>query len=285
MSGTQGYSFTNDDGSQVYNIDADQMNSNFDYLQEDFLPINTSWSKTSDTYDLGSSTYKWQYLYLGGGGSNAADLPNALVPVGAIIPWYDYNSSLTIDGNYWKYCDGSAVTVGNIGVQTLPDLSNRYLVGFGTEAGGNIDTAGWSTTVVGNASHQINIQHSHDVDIATFSSDAGSSHSHGPGTLKFVTGYINTGKELWLYQNTGTSYKAIDSTGFSYESGLNNDYLPTITAADLTFTTQSGTGTSASEASHTHYINPPNKSSTNGLSTTQSIQPRSIKVRFIMRVK
>ena len=75
----------------------------------------------------------------------------ATIPIGSIIPFYDFNAALSFNTDYWAYCDGSTATVGSLGVQTLPDLSNRYLVGFGTEGGGDIEVARQETRKVRNA--------------------------------------------------------------------------------------------------------------------------------------
>jgi hypothetical protein len=46
-----------------------------------------------------------------------------------------------------------------------------------------------------------------------------------------------------------------------------------------------GLGSTDSESSHTHSVNPPSTASGTALSTTQDIQPRSVRVRFAMRIK
>ena len=98
-----------------------------------------------------------------------------LPPVGSIIPFYDFGGTLTFDAANWAYCNGANATFTGIGSQPTPDLSNRYLVGFGTEGGTDIGSAAWSTTVQGLASHQSNLQHSHTVDGHTHT---GPSHTH-----------------------------------------------------------------------------------------------------------
>lgn len=100
---------------------------------------------------------------------------NELPPVGSIIAFYDFGGSLTFDATKWAYCNGAAATFTGIGSQTTPDLSGRYLVGFGTDGGGDNDSAAWSVTPVGNASHEVNLQHSHTVDAHTHT---GPSHTH-----------------------------------------------------------------------------------------------------------
>ena len=141
------------------------------------------------------------------------------VPIGSIIPFYDYNAALSFNTTYWAYCNGQSTAVGSLGAQTLPDLSNRYLVGFGTEGGADNGSAVWATAAVGNASHQIDIAHTH-----TYS-----------GT-------------------TGLPSSTASATG-----------VPSIYATSVHTHTYSGTTVSS-------------------LSATQTIQPRSISVRWIMRI-
>jgi hypothetical protein len=75
--------------------------------------------------------------------TTVTDNTDKLVPVGTIVGHYDFNAAVTFTDD-WLYCDGSVIAdaASPINGQTLPDLSNRYLVGFGTEGGGDIDTAG-----------------------------------------------------------------------------------------------------------------------------------------------
>ena len=241
----------------------------------------------------------------------------AMPPIGSIIPFYDFNAALTFNSSYWAYCDGSAATISGIGSQTLPDLSNRYLVGFGTEGGGDIDTAAWATVAVGNASHQVDISHTHtgpshthtgpshthDVDIASFTSGAGSAHLHSTG------GFTLTINEIPVHDHMApigvlspTAFGTAETT-----SGNRGNYGGSTSGA-TTYDTVSDTGGGAShnhrntgsESSHTHSIDPGNTTSTasgtgvtgasgagatgSSLSATQSIQLRSIRVRFIIRI-
>ena len=244
-------------------------------------------------------------------GASSAYLP----PVGAMIAHYDYNGSLTFNNTIWKYCDGSTATIAGIGSQTLPDASNRYLVGFGTEGGGDIDSAVWSTAIVGSASHLINLQHSHtvnahthDLNIASFTSGSGGSHlhtfsdsfttntvaDHDHGAL---TGIISsntsfTGATQALLDNTSTveidHHLAVDPGVSSYEG----QHRHILNADGSHSHTGSVSGNTDTEAAHTHTVDPPNTTSTSAspgtdsqLSTIQSIQPRSIRVRWIMRVQ
>jgi len=200
-----------------------------------------------------------------------------LVPVGAILPFYDFNGTVTFSSSFFAYCDGSVVDDESspLNTLTLPDMSNRYLVGFGTEAGGNIGTAAWSATPVGNANHIINIQHNHDMThrhsfahTHTQTDSTGSCRSGGssPGYHSFsvlddnsgwgtgkLTTSLGTSSEGQHRHDLGGSTGGVSTT---YGSGSIN---PTTTAA------KPDTGSS--------------------LSTTQSIQPRSVSVRYIIRYK
>lgn len=221
------------------------------------------------------------------------------VPIGSIIPFYDFNGALTFDTNKWVYCDGSTATVGGVS-RTLPDLSNRYLVGFGTEGGGDNDTAAWATTAVGNASHQINIQHDHTGPSHTHSIG---SHTHGPGTLSFqigsstwttgsntmttslyplpsIHGGSNSPIEIFGHNNWDATYAATPGRGVGWwehlpdSGGGTSDQDWWTRQTNSLGVTDSSSGTSGSGGTG---------NTSSSLSTTQSIQPRSIRVRYLMR--
>lgn len=172
------------------------------------------------------------YLTMTSAGVVEPSIPTASsVPIGSIIPFYDFNGALTFDTDYWAYCNGQTKTIGGSS-RTLPDLSNRYLVGFGTEGGADIGSASWSTTVVGNASHQTSIAHNH----------------------------------IWLKANgfgIAQTYKTNGTTEFDVqEQALGGGASKAVRSFSLT------------ESQYTNL----------GGSATQSVQPRSISVRFIMRI-
>lgn len=210
------------------------------------------------------------------GTTNWDDEPDAvatdLVPVGSIMAFYDFNGLVTFNTDNWVYCDGTVLSdaASPLNGQTLPDLSGRYLVGFGTDGGGDIDSAAWATAAVGNTSHQIDIAHTH----------TGPNHSHGVGSYQFKTfeivqtvGYLHSWKgynsggtaiEIWKASTSGGG-TATDE-GLTVMTNFGNTTVP--------FYTASGTGTSASDGTG---------ATGSSLSSTQSIQPRSLRVRFIMR--
>lgn len=220
-----------------------------------------------------------------------------LMPIGSIVPFYDYNGALTFDPAYWSYCDGSVVTINGT-PRTTPDLSGRYLVGFGADGGGDIDTAVWATAAVGLAGNIINLQHNHTVNSH---SHTGPSHTHGLGshthTLTAELDHSHTGLTDVISNNSGFSGSQIavmDDDGviktthhFAIDSGVNNfegQHRHGIiddgghnhggaTGAASGNTAADGTGATSSETPGTD----------NQLSTTQSIQPRSIRVRYLIR--
>ena len=248
------------------------------------------------------------------------------VPIGSIIPFYDFNATLTFNTTSWEYCNGSAVASASSPIfgQTLPDLSNRYLVGFGTEGGGDIGTAVWATAAVGAASHTLNLQHSHTVnahthDLANHTHMGGShthsigshvhnvpDHYHGKGTLNITAsgshihdttidepaGGIATSACLTANTTIPTTRDTAAAThthasgdfaglvgatasGNDGDAGFNTDGSSGTTGADgVVATTVPSTNTSGSTSPGTD----------NQLSAAQSVQPRSIRVRYIMRV-
>jgi hypothetical protein len=251
--------------------------------------------------------------------SDLVSIIGASVPVGSIIPFYDFNAAVTFDTDYWRYCDGSvlAYAASPLDGLTLPDLSNRYLVGFGTEGGGDIDTAAWNAAPIGNASHQVDLQHSHANTLSTnapTTSSGGShdhvvaghthsiaQHTHGAGSLQFKTMQCDAGTAVhfYAYDSDGTAHQITDGEAGDGGGQRGLDAKPDGTGP-YTFYTKDGTGTTASDGptstgsntsttdsqgahthtvSHTHTI-----TNVNSGSTAQDVQPRSIRVRFIMRV-
>jgi len=214
---------------------------------------------------------------------------DAIPPIGSIIPFYDFDGDATFDSDYWAYCDGSTKTLtGGIGSKTLPDLSGRYLVGFGTDGGTDIDSAAWATAAVGNASHQIDVSHTHTTDISSFTSGSESSHTHGGGSLSFQVTDNDSGY-IGFYQSNGNlafrlTHKSENLSGIGAEAVAYFTYT-TSPWQDVWTIANSSSGSTAAGSSHSHSVNPPNTTSSSSLSSTQSIQPRSIRVRYIMRIR
>jgi hypothetical protein len=220
------------------------------------------------------------------------DVSKMLVPIGTIIPFYDFDDALTFDTAYWAYCDGSSATIAGIGAQTLPDLSNRYLVGFGTEGGGDIDTAAWATAAVGNASHQVSLSHTHAAGTYAGPNHTHTmgDHTHGAGTLQFKTGYATSNIYIYMYNSDGSSEIAVANMNNQYTTGSGNLAAKALINAPGSpiFYTKDGAGatgtpsTNTSDAAGTGAIT---GSSASAGSATTDVQPRSIRVRYVMRVR
>lgn len=206
------------------------------------------------------------------------------VPIGSIIAHYDFNGLIAIDAAYWEYCRGQVLVdvLSPLNGQTIPDASGRYLVGFGTDGGANLHNAAWSAAAVGNAGHTVNLQHQHTV---AAHNHTGPSHSHGPGSLIFKTAWRNDiggDNYLEMYDAAGVLQIVVDA---SYQR---NTDAPTVDTAQIPdgfgtdfFYTAEGAGTTASGGTgNTGNASP---LTDNQLSTVQSIQPRSLRVRHIMR--
>lgn len=203
---------------------------------------------------------------------------DALCPVGAILPFYDYNGTVTFNTSMFAYCDGSTVADAGspINGQVLPDLSGRYLVGFGTDGGTDIDTATWNVTAVGNAGHTINVAHTH--------TDAGHthslpSHSHSAGTLQFKVAEWTT-TTVNFYDSAGSSVTVLQESASG--SGGSGTGVAVSAGSSATGYTKDGSGSTASTGGTS---GSGTASLGSSLSSTQSIQPRSIRVRYIIRYK
>jgi hypothetical protein len=205
--------------------------------------------------------------------TSTTDLINALVPVGTIIPFYDFNAAITFDTAHWKYCNGATVADADspINGQVLPDLSGRYIVGFGTDGGADIGSAAWNATFTGNAAHQINIQHNHTVN----SHNHTIAHTHNEGNLAALIGAETGGTGRITLQRSSVTFTGTDrwATG-----GIGMD--TSNTASDYSINVLGTTG--GSSAANSGSAAP---GTNNQLSTTQSIQPSSIRVRYIIRFK
>lgn len=205
------------------------------------------------------------------------------LPVGSIIPFYDFNAAVTFDANFYRYCDGSVLSYADSPLNglTLPDLSGRYLVGFGTVGAGDIDTATWATVAIG--SNSLNLQHAHDMGNHTHSIG---NHTHAPGTLRFESLAIEAsggGWDLSGFDSGGTSFR-IAHYSESAGSAPNGDTPKNGSISGAT-TGYTRNGTGATDTASGTSGTPSTNNTSNALSTTQDIRPSSIRVRYIIKVR
>lgn len=196
-----------------------------------------------------------------------------IAPIGSMTWFFDYGGLVTFDTNSWRYLDGTvlAYPASPLNGQTLQDLSGRYIVGFGTDGGGDIDTAPWALGAVGNAGHQINIAHTHN----------NGSHDHGAGS--FVAAAHNhtappiSGLMMQSAPGAGGEYNLAGGMNLAidFTSPLQGDHAHSGFGNTGTAGPHAVSGTSASGGV---------AATSSSLSATQSIQPRSIRARAIIRV-
>lgn len=180
-------------------------------------------------------------------------------PVGSIIGHYDFNALIAIDTNYWAYCKGQTISdaASPLNGQTLPNLTGRMLIGFGTDGNSDIDTATWGTTVQGNALHQVDISHTHDIT-------------------------------MFFRDSSNNMYLATGGQNFSTQSNYSVPIISCGVISPQNFTTRSmsttlgnATTTNACVTGGTGFT----YTTASGGSTTLDIKPRSIRVRWIIRYK
>ena len=145
-------------------------------------------------------------------------------------------------------------------------------------SGGGIGSAAWATANVGNTSHEINIAHSHSTDIGSFTSWSSSPHNH---LMLLAANTFSAGQQSGFApsQLSGT---VGSQTVHALRTDTDNEniWVNSSTTSSPASTTLVYTG---DESAHTHSINPPSTTSTSSLSSTQSIQPQSVRVRFLIR--
>lgn len=306
--------FVESDGNTIF---ADHYNSEFNNIREGMLPRNFSavstnaslWGAVTDPGESGSESLPTDttgeirrlksvlkeitgksYPYA----SPSVNLTQ-IYPVGSIIAHYDFNAAVSVDLNTWAYCNGQTISdsTSPINGLTTPDLSNRYLVGFGTEANTDIGSAAFNSTVVGSASHQINTTHTHEL---TGTHTHVADHSHPAGSLQFKVlesfSYIIPPpvRGYGVYDSSGTAIRIVPvgtaSTSGSGTSLSTSQYVgaATLTSAVPTIYTVAG-GTGSTSTKNINTTAGTNTVSASGGSSTQSIQPRSVRVRYLVRYK
>lgn len=201
------------------------------------------------------------------------------VPVGTILPFYDFDGAVSFDTSVYAYCNGQTINdiASLLHGKELPDLSNRYIVGFGTDGGGDIGSSSWLSAPIGNSSHVINISHAHAMPLHTHSgpshSHSGAYHSH---PLYGSTGYVyGTGANRFQVDIGGHSLPIVGG-GSDQGNHTHSLYGLGTDVADSGYTGYAGTGQTGSSG---------DGNTGDSLSASQSIQPRSIRCRYIMRYK
>lgn len=285
---------------------ADHYNSELNNLLSGFVPANftavstnvTNWRADTDPGEVGSEslptnttgeinrlkklikeitakTYAYQ--------SPSLTL-SKIYPVGTVLPFYDFNAAVSFDTNVWAYCNGTTISdsASPLNGLTLPNLSGRYIVGFGTEGGTDIGSATWNSTVVG--SNLKDLSHTHNTSNHTH----GYAHTHESGTLQFrtidykfigffpapvgtITGYDSSGAETTIYNPY-----LFATNGGSITVATNLTFQPvgyTANGSGATASTNAATGASGAVAS------------SSGLSAVQDVRPSSVRFRYIVRYK
>lgn len=217
-------------------------------------------------------------------GIDISEAFGAIPPVGTIHPFYDFGgpNPLRFNSKYFQFCDGSKVREGTKKGEDLPDLSNRYLVGLGDEGKGNIGTIGFSKGPLGNAEHIVDLRHAHTVSPH---SHLVSPHSHGVGSLKFQVAeqfILNppNGYALRFWKDDGTAINVVAEDGTPV-MGTGSRKFAIFSTNKAIFYTRNGSGLTTSESAATTASSP----TTDSRLALTSIQPRSVPVRYIMRIQ
>lgn len=276
-----------------------------------------------------------------------------LDPIGTIEAFYDFGGLLTFNTTYFAYCDGSVLVDANspFNGQTLPDLSNRYMVGFfgpnvvetisnpggpqgsgytvgnvltiatggnnatvlvnnvngvggitnysliqggtgytvtgtfnltggtGTGAQVQIDSlddaksigiAAFSATPVGISEHVVNLLHSHTI----------ADHFHILGTDTNDT--LSNGNPANIYSG-GTGYGILHTNITNFNTVFGDGLSGLTYTTSVASTTMQGLWTTGSSTTSRTSMSSPLSATGNNLSAVQSIQPESVRVRFIIR--
>lgn len=190
----------------------------------------------------------------------------AAPPAGTIISFHSYNGLLS-PGQGWMLCDGRIVNESNYDTEFssgdwalyignsdldglyLPDLTgSKYLTGVAdtTEDGSG------AIAEVGNASNQVDLQHSHTVN----------SHNH-----------------QWFDDDGSGTDNSFNSSGSSINIPITGGAGDTTIVGRVTDATAG-----VSKLNADLYTDNQSPGTNNQLSTTQSIQPRSVEVLYYMRI-
>ena len=295
--------------------DANEVMALFNEIYTNIDPSNVQSANKTGTgpFVLGTGATLTNPI-INGGTINAA----GVVPVGTILAFYDFNGLVTFDTAYYTYCNGAVISNPSspLNGQTLPDISGRALVGFGTDGGGDIGTATWATAAVGNAGNIINIAHSHTVASHTHDmqnhTHTGAVHTHDiAGHTHSMSNHVHfLGDDGWAQlsgQGGGpssgdilirsvaasiwTSNVRCDSldqvAGETSTQGVALDGAtdgPNTNSTGVTPLTTDAAGAANTGVPSTNTTSAASPGTDSQLSATQSIQPISIRVRYIMRI-
>lgn len=255
------------------------------------------------------------------------------VPVGALLP---YAGTASPDTNVWLLCDGDAVsrttyaalftaigtTFGNGDGSTtfnLPDLRGRVPMGLDNMGGSSANRVTDASAdslggAVGSEDHTLTASempsHTHSInhDHGSFTSGAGTAHSHTMGTHSHTINHNHPAGTTssngshshgsgavngFIVSNTGSGTSTWSTSGgttFSTFANTASAGAHTHTFDVANFSGSSGStdpGDTNSESAHTHSINPPNFSGTSGSAGSGSahniLQP-SLALGYLIKV-
>lgn len=226
----------------------------------DLVPRNASGEATSIAGSLGTTTYPFLKASIASGGWILGD----------IKMHHTYNGAAPI-GHGWMLCDGRVITEAAYntehGANTFAtyvgstDLLNKYLPNFtGKYPVGKATTPEAGTgaiAAVGNASHQVNLAHTH----------TSAAHNH-----IWYVGETGGGGSDYVFNESGSPIDPVNThTAGSAGGGIQYSDGTTPSSALLGPVGQLGT-------------NPVVVTTESSLSATFNVQPASIEVQYYMRV-
>ncbi|MHA2274624.1 MAG: hypothetical protein ACXAC2_02565 [Candidatus Kariarchaeaceae archaeon] len=245
------------------------INQYYTALGEDFLPRNSSGTITTRGGSLGDSTRDWLKAHVASGGWEAGD----------IKMHHSFNGVVTC-GQGWMLMDGRQITEANYNAEHaagnwatyvvsspvenlyLPDMDEVYPIGQDATTQTGIGAA---PTSVGNASHQIDIEHLHTSNSHTHTTTAHGHRWYDYVDSSTVSKSYDSSYSAVNISSQGCSALAIgvDSSTCFYSLSDGGDFYTT--------------GASPSTTGTTDTMN-------NTLSTTQSVKPESMDLQFCMRI-
>jgi hypothetical protein len=215
-------------------------------------------------------------------------------PVGTVLDVWrptEITFDIDIDEDIFAIMDGSTVSDADSLFNTvdLPDMTNRYFIGMGTENGEDmLSDSSSMETPIGTAGHLIGVSHLNTFPDHTHSHNHGSTHTHNGQTT--ASSGIRMTSSLWslkgfFNQKTPTP----QSTSYNRYVNEGNSTVVTQTSSSnvvplTVFSTDSFFLISSTETvSNTTSAN--NTSVYTGTGTDFDIQPSSLAVRRYIRYK